>query len=322
MQRMNEKTICRQLTLAALVCVALWAMAGNGWAMTRTLKKEPAIIIAAFGTTTKARVTYDFFEAQLRKELPEKYRHLKIVWAFTSEIVRERVNARFEKAGNDERYLSLPQVLANLENEGYRKVAVQSLHIFPGQEFEDLEREIAAFRMIGLHIEYGGTLLHEWPWVFATVDVLEKEFLAPSEGYNVLVAHGTPETFAGSNATYLGLDRYLSRKYPNVVAGGVDGVLTREQALDVVKASPLKRARLIPFMYVAGDHIMNDIMGETPDKDGDLSWALELERAGVKVDTVYIEYRGERCFKGLGFYEEINRRYIGQLVENLKRLEE
>lgn len=258
----------------------------------------------------------------LRKELPEEYRNLKIVWAFTSEIVRERANARFKKAGSAERYLSLVQVLANLENEGYRKVAVQSLHIFPGQEFEEMEREIEAFRMIGLRIEYGGTLLHEWPWLFETVSLLEKQFLAADEGMNVLVAHGTPESFPGSNSTYLGLDRYLSHKYANVVAGGVDGVLTRGQALDAVKESPLKRARLIPFMYVAGDHIMNDIMGEKPDKDGELSWALELERVGVKVDTVYTDYKGERCFKGLGFYKEINSRYIEQLVESLKRLEE
>ena len=315
--KMND--IARGLAVTLMI---LLAVVSDGAAMTRTIKKDPAIVIAAFGTTTKARITYEFFEKQLRAELPAEYRELKIVWAFTSEIVRERANAKFAKAGSAERYLSLPQVLANLENEGYRKVAVQPLHIFPGQEFEDLEREIAAFRMIGLRIENGGTLLHKWEWVFETVDLLEKEFLAPDEGMNVLVAHGTPETFPGSNSTYLGLDRYLSRKYPNVVAGGVDGVLTREQALEAVKKSPLKRARMIPFMYVAGDHIMNDIMGEKPDKDGELSWALELERAGVKVDTVYTEYKGEKCFKGLGFYKEINSRFIGQLVESLKRLQE
>ena len=319
---MNEKMSRGKLIFTVLLSVAMLAMAGNGWTMTRTIQKEPAIVIAAFGTTTKARVTYDFFDAQLRKELPKEYRNLKIVWTFTSEIVRERANAKFKKAGSAERYLSLVQVLANLENEGYRKVAVQPLHIFPGQEFEDMEREIAAFSMIGLRIENGGTLLHDWEWLFETVSVLEKEFLAPNEGMNVLVAHGTPETFAGSNATYLGLDRYLSRKYPNVVAGGVDGVLTREQALAAVKAFPVKRARLIPFMYVAGDHIMNDIMADKPDKHGELSWALELEKAGIKVDSVFTEYKGERCFKGLGFYKEINSRYIKQLVDSLKRLEE
>ena len=307
---------------AALILIILLATSITSQAMHRTLKKEPAIVIAAFGTTTKARVTFDFFDEQLRNELPEAYKDLKIVWAFTSEIVRERANAKFKKAGNDKRYLSLPQVLANLENEGFRKVAIQSLHIFPGQEFEEMEREIEAFRMIGLRIEYGGALLHKWDWAFETIDLLEKEFLSPDQGYNVLVTHGSPQTFPGSNAAYLGLDRYLSRKYTNVTAGSVDGVLTRDQALNQAKAWPMKRVRFIPFMYVAGDHIMNDIMGAEPEKDGTLPWALELQRTGITVDTLHSEYKGEQLFKGLGLYREINHHYIEQLLETLKRLEE
>jgi len=322
MQTLLKKMIRKTLPLVALVLVLSLFAAGDAPAMTRTIKKEPAVVIVAFGTTTKARVTYDFFDAQLRRELPEPYRQGRIVWAFTSEIVRERANAKFQKAGSAERFLSLAQVLANLEDEGYRKIVVQPLIIFPGQEFEEIEKAVAAFRTLGLRIELGGTLLHTWDWAFEAVTALEKEFLPAGQGVNVLVTHGTPETFPGSNATYLGLDRYLSHKYANVVAGGVDGVLTRDQALAVVKASPSKRARLIPFMYVAGDHIMNDIMGQEPEKDGSLSWALELERAGIKVDSVNVDYHGERFFKGLGFYETINHQFIEQLEASLKRLEE
>ncbi len=288
--------------------------------MTRTLKKEPAIVIVAFGTTTRAMVTYDVFEKQLRRELPEKYRKLRIEWAFTSEIVRERANRKFREQGLDRRFLSLPQVLANLENDGYRKVAIQSLHIFPGQEFADMERQIAAFRQLGLRIEYGGTLLHEWPWVFETVDALEPYFLPPEQGCNVLVVHGTPKTFPGSNATYLGLDRYLSAKYDNVFVGGVDGVLTREQALDKARACKVKRVRLIPFMYVAGAHIMDDIMGRGTSTAP--SWAMELKQAGIEVDSLTVEYQGKTYYRGLGFYESINRNYIRQLEESLTRLAE
>jgi len=307
----------------ALLCALslLPGVAATARAMTRTLKEEPAIVIAAFGTTTKAQATYDFFEEQLRRHLPAKYRDLTVSWAFTSEIVRERANKKFKEAGLSKRYYSLPQALANLEDEGYRKIAIQSLHIFPGQEYEDMERVIEAFRSIGLRIEYGGTLLHEWPWMFEAVGKLEPEFLSPAQGCNVLVAHGTPETFPGSNATYLGLDRYLSLKYPNVFVGGVDGILTREQALDKARACAVKRVRFIPFMYVAGDHIMNDIMGREPDDEGVPSWAMEAEQSGLKVDTVYTTYQGKKYFKGLGFYPEIDKMFIDQLVESLERIE-
>ena len=308
--------------LIAITLMVLLAAVVDGHAMHRTLKKEPAVVIVAFGTTTKARVTYDFFDAQLRRELPEPYRHGRIEWAYSSEIVRERVNAKFQKVGSSERLRSLAQVLANLQDEGYRKIAVQPLIIFPGQEFEQVEKVATAFRTLGLRIENGGTLMHKWDWAFETIRAMEKEFLSPEQGMNVLVVHGTPETFPGSNSTYLGLDRYLTRKYANVMVGGVDGVLTRDQALAGVKASSPKRVRLIPFMYVAGDHIMNDIMGSQPEKDGTLSWALELEKAGVKVDSVRVDYQGEQFFKGLGFYEKINHHYIEQLIESLKRLED
>jgi sirohydrochlorin cobaltochelatase len=311
----------RSFFALTLMLAVLAGWTGQSSAMTRTLKDNPAIVIVAFGTTTRANATYSYFEEQLKASLPEMYKNYKIEWAFTSEIVRERANKKFQEKGLAKRYRSLAQTLANLQDEGYRRVALQSLHIFPGQEYEDMQSVIAAFRTLGIRIEYGGTLLHEWPWLYDAVSILEKEFLGREEGCNVLVVHGTPETFPGSNSTYIGLDRYLSRKYTNVFVGGVEGVLTREQALDMVKAYPKKRVRFIPFMYVAGDHIMNDIMGEEADDKGVPSWAMELATAGFNVDTVSVSYREKSFFKGLGFYNEINHIFLEQLFESLKRLE-
>lgn len=316
-KRVMQAMVAMSLLLAVLVCWSAPAMA-----KTRTLKKGPAIVLVAFGTTTQARETYELFSEQLKRELPELWRNAPISWAFTSEIVRERSNKQFADKGDPERYRSLSQVLANLEDQGYRQIAIQSLHIFPGQEYEDMEQEIAAFRGLGLRIEYGGTLLHTWEKTFEAINVVAPEFLPSSEGCTVLVTHGTPETFSGANSTYLGLDRYLSRKYSSVFVGTVEGVLTREQALDQAKSCVPKRVRIVPFMYVAGDHIMNDIMGEKADEDGVPSWAMELRAAGVTVETVSSEYQGRTVFKGLGFYPEINQIFIEHLVKSLERLEQ
>jgi sirohydrochlorin cobaltochelatase len=290
--------------------------------MTRTLKKEPAIVIAAFGTTTEAEATYDFFEEQLKKELPQEYKNLKITWAFTSEIVRERANKKFKEAGIETRYLSLMQVLANLENDGYRKVALQPLHIFPGQEYEEVKKVVKAFSHLNLKISLGGTLFHDWPEVFEVIDSMEPDFLPSDQGCTVLITHGTPLTFPGSNSTYLGLDRYISMKYETVFIGAVDGVLTREQALEKAKKCQQKKVKFIPFMYVAGDHIMNDIMGTEPDDEGVPSWAMEMKQAGFDVHSPSIIYQEKKLYKGLGFYPEINKKFINMLVESLKRLEQ
>jgi sirohydrochlorin cobaltochelatase len=303
-----------------ILCI-LFLFSQSAGAMTRTLKKEPAIVIAAFGTTTKAQATYDFFEAQLKKELPQEYKNLRIYWAFTSEIVREKANKKFKEAGLDKKYLSLLQVLANLEDEGYRKIAVQPLHIFPGQEYEELTSIITLFRHLGLRISYGGTLLHKWPEAYNVIHILEKEFLPSSQGCTVLVAHGTPLTFPGSNSTYLGLDRYISSKYTTVFTGSVEGVLTREQALDNAKKCEQKKMKFIPFMYVAGDHIMNDIMGTEPDDEEGPSWAMEMKQAGFDIEIPFITYKEKKLYKGLGFYPEINRMFIEMLLKSLKKLE-
>ena len=308
------------VTILLLIGMA-WLGATPSWALTRTLRKGPALVIVTFGTTTDAKETYDAFSDQLQKELPEEWRSAPVTWAYTSEIVRERVNKQYAEQGDPRRLKSLIQVLADLEDQGYRKVAVQSLHIFPGQEYEQLEREIAAFRGLGMHIEYGGTLLHRWDMLFAAVNAVAPDFLPKGEGCTLLVTHGTPQTFPGSNSTYLGLDRYLTETFGSVSVGTVDGIISRKEALGRVKGCAPARVRVVPFMYVAGDHIMSDIMGDKPDKEGVPSWAMELQAAGVKVEAVTTEYQGRRVFKGLGFYPEINNIFIKQLIASLERLE-
>ncbi len=291
---------------------------------TRTLKKEPALVLAAFGTTTKAQVTFDYFEELLRKELPEKYKNLRIEWAFTSEIVRERANRKFQKAGIKKRYRSLAQVVSDLEDEGYRKVFVQPLHIFPGIEYESVKKMVRgleeAFEDFGLEIKVGYPLLLHWEWMAEVLDVIEAEFLKTEEGCNVLVAHGTGETSEAANITYLGLDRMVSQRWSNVFVGSVEGILTREEALQKAKACPVKRIRFVPFMFVAGDHIMNDIMGQEPDEEGNLSWALEMKRAGFQVEAPTVTYKGKTYYKGLGFYPEVDRVFIRNIIRGLKEL--
>lgn len=309
-----------RLAITAMLLLAVLCLATPVLAMTRTLHKEPAIVIVAFGTTTDARETYDYFAEQLQRELPEAWRNAAITWAYTSEIVRERANRQFAEKGDPQRYRSLIQVLADLEDQGYRKIAVQSLHIFPGQEYEDMEREIVAFRSLGLQIEYGGTLLQRWDMAFEAVGALVPEFLPAADGCTILVSHGTPETASGATGTYLGLDRYLRQTFGTVFMGGVDGVLTREQVLTQVKTCTPARVRIVPFMFVAGDHIMNDIMGGKSGKGESSSWAKELEGSGVKVETVHTEYKGRQVYKGLGYYAAINRMFIKQLTDSLERL--
>ncbi len=313
---------------AFLLLAAVWPSWHQAMAMLkrRTIKTEPAIVLTAFGTTTRAAATYRFFEQELRKHLPARYRGLRIEWAFTSEIVRERANRKLAAAGKLTRFRSLEQVIADLEDQGYRKFAIQPLHIFPGIEYESLLRQVegmrAAFSDFHVELAVGTPLFQYWEDMEKALDAISSDFLPPEQGCNVLVAHGTEETANPANITYIGLDRMVRHHFPNAVVGSVEGILTRDQALGFAKNCPKKRVRFIPLMFVAGDHIMNDIMGSEPSEDGELSWALEMRRAGFQVDTPSVGFQGESYYKGLGFSPEIDEIFFKSIVRSLKRLEE
>jgi sirohydrochlorin cobaltochelatase len=66
---------------------------------------------------------------------------------------------------------------------------------------------------------------------------------------------------------------------------------------------------------------MHDIMGQKPGKDGELSWALEMKRAGFEVEAPKVTYKGKVYYKGLGFYPEIDRIFVKSIVRKLKEFE-
>jgi len=300
----------RTCTVAALLASSLLAAgpAPAAQLLTRTLKERPAIVVAAFGTSTRAQVTYDIFDRQLRGAAPG----YEVRWAFTSEVIRERVNERRTAEGRTDLLKSLSQTLADLEAEGFTEAVVQPLHIFPGEEYEEVLSVTSGFP--GLRLEVGETLLQRWETLRHVVSVVSRDFLPPDEGCNVLVSHGTPSTHVGSNITYLGLERHLGRTYPNVFLGAVEGILSPEDALRPASACAGRRVRFVSLMFVAGDHLMSDVMG-----DGD-SWKAAVEQAGKKAEATTVEYEGETMYKGLGFYPEVNEVFIDSVRRALSRL--
>ncbi len=89
---------------------------------------DTAIILTAFGTSTEARATYDFFEAQARERFPQHDIH----WAYTSRTLRAKM------ALKGILWRSPEELLRELPERGYRRAVIQSLHIVPGKEFDKI----------------------------------------------------------------------------------------------------------------------------------------------------------------------------------------
>jgi sirohydrochlorin cobaltochelatase len=274
----------------------IFAMAG----VPRTLKAapppKPAIVLAAFGTTTAAFRTYSHIEDRVKQRFPG----YKILWAFTSHEVRHKLAQEKGEKLND-----LPGALRKLQAAGYTRVVVQSLHVVPGEEWEKKVVE-ASRKFPGLHVALGKPLLSSQADQERVLKALAPTF--PKDLKHtavVLVAHGSP-TPEGT-AAYLAFDRLLRSRYPhqNVFLGTVEGKPTRKEALTAVKKSGATTVVLMPFLLVAGEHVAKDILGNNPE-----SWKSELLREKP--------YHIEGITKGLGYQDGIVNIYLDHLARALK----
>lgn len=258
------------------------------------LKKKPAIVIAAFGSSTRAAGILELFRTRLEAEFPGE----EPFWAYTSEIIRKRKGLP-----------SLQETLAQVEAQGFRRAVVQPLHVFPGTEYQQLAETCEYFP--GLRVFLGETLLHRWHFVRETLAVLQAEFLAPEDGLNLLALHGTPLAADPANTVYLGVEQLLRDLYPNVAAAAIEGVPDREAVFARLKRERetrgYRRVRIIPLMYFAGMHAEEDLMGETE------SWLSELAGLGFTVDCLRSGPGNGASFKGLGHYPEINGFFLNRL---------
>jgi sirohydrochlorin cobaltochelatase len=257
---------------------------------------KPAIVLAAFGTTTSAFATYHKIEAQVKKSFPG----YEVRWAFTSNMVRRIVWKKQHK-----KLPSLPEVLRNLKADGFTKVVVQSFLLAPGEEWEEIVRQ--SLDVPGLTVAVGKPLLNSKADELKTIQILSKEFPPNLQKTAVvLIGHGSPDPKA--QATYASFAKLLRAHYPQgkVFFGLVEFEKPgKKEVLQEVKQSGVTSVMLMPFLLVAGDHVQHDILGSGPE-----SWKSELLKMGP--------YQVEGIRKGLGDRPAIVDIYLKHLAQALK----
>jgi sirohydrochlorin cobaltochelatase len=206
------------------------------------------------------------------KKVKSAYPDIPVRWAYTSVIIRDKL----AKQG---KLLDSPEVaLARMMDEKFTHVAVQTLHTIGGSEYHDLRRTVGAYNMMrGFErIILGYPLLATQKDMARTVDAILETI--PKERKKdeavVLMGHGTHHP---SNAFYAALMFQLQLKDPNIFVGTVEGY----PEVDLIKAlllkNKIKKAYLMPFMSVAGDHAKNDMAS-----DEDESWKTIFTKAGIE----------------------------------------
>ena len=249
------------------------------------LANKDAIVVMTFGTTFK-ETREKTIDATV-KAIQAKHPNTKVVTAYTSHIIIDRV-----KAKEGIKYPTPEEALEQLKKEGYTRVALATLDVIPGMEYN---------YDIGVYHNYKdqfkkmtlGTTLMYWQGqeeqaddVTETINALATQF--PKQGKNdaiLIMAHGTPQV---SNAYYSVIQAKLDEAgYKNVYVYTVEGWPSLETVMPKLKKNGIKHVTLMPMMMVAGDHANNDMAGAEEDSHKSI-----LEKAGYKVDA-YIHGTGE-----------------------------
>jgi sirohydrochlorin cobaltochelatase len=250
--------------IAFILGASVWA-AGHG----HRAPKKVGILLVAFGSSeASAQVSFENIDKKTKAAFPD----IPVRWAYTSAIIRKKL----AKQG---KHLDSPEVaLAQMMDEGFTHVAVQSLHTIGGEEYHDLRRTVEGFKLMGGFQR----IILAYP-LLATQEDMQRavggilETIPKERKENeavVLMGHGTSHP---SNAFYAALMFQLQLKDPNIFVGTVEGYPDVDLIKELVLKKNIKKAYLMPFMSVAGDHAKNDMAGDDAD-----SWLSIFTKAGIQ----------------------------------------
>lgn len=156
-----------------------------------------------------------------------------------------------------------------------------------------------------MKISLGKPLLNSLEDRKRVLDALAKDFPADFKEHAVLlVGHGSP--LPAGTREYLSLYTLILSKFKgkNVFFGNIEHQPPVKNALGALKKSSASKVTIIPLMFVAGDHFINDIMGD--------------EEGSIKKDLLAAKpYEITAVDKGLGYNDGVIQVYLDHLTTAL-----
>lgn len=249
------------------------------------LADKDAIVVMTFGTTfaeNRAKTINATIEG-----IKAAHPGVKVVTAYTSHIIIDRV-----AANEGIKYPTPEEALAQLKAEGYTRVALTTLDIIPGMEYNYKLGVFNSYKQdfkkmtIGTPLMYWQGQEEQADDVTEVLEAFATQFPKTKKGEGiVMMAHGTPNI---ANAYYAVIQEKLQEMgYDNVFIETVEGWPSLETIIPKLKAKKIKKVTIMPFMMVAGDHANNDMAGSEEDSHKSI-----LEKEGIKVEA-YIHGLGE-----------------------------
>lgn len=229
------------------------------------------ILLAAFGARNPdAQLSLERFADEVRLSFPD----IPVRWAFTSGIIRHRL------AGEGIKTDSVQKALDKMWFEKFTHVAVQSLHVVPGVEFNDLRDTALAMRGKNrekgfAQIEVGAPLLSTRDDAAAAAKAIIRH--QPAERREdeplLMMGHGT---WHAGDSMYEILAEYVTELDPNIHIATMDGANTIHDLAPRLSELAPQQVWMMPLLAVAGAHVTRDMVGKRPD-----SWKSIIESLGI-----------------------------------------
>ena len=266
---------------------------------------DKALLLISFGSTWDApQKSFKNIQERFKKQFPDR----DLYFAFTSEICMTRCA---QKGWN---YYAPDFYLEALGAAGYKDIAVQSLHVVPGEEFLRVKNYIKDFRNNGDHPEFAKTTIYLAGPLLESEEDCETVAAELHKVYGSEVAagklvsfmgHGNPEglDYGNGNSRYPMMEKALQKLSPNYFVATVDmeGNLVEDLIARIKESGKTSGTMLLhPLMSIAGDHANNDLKGGVDEnKPEEESWRYEMNKAGFTCTLKDCTVKGLADYPGI-----------------------
>ncbi len=254
--------------------------------------KDLAILVSAFGTSQETGKSAEVcIDQLLKKEFPE----IPVYWSYTSRTIKNFLTHRKKVVFSPE------EVLTRLICERYRKIYVLCLHVIPGKEYHSFYynlKLISHLKKSISTIKITGPLIRNLSDLQKIGNTILKLFNPAEEEALVFMGHGTKHP---AGFVYTALNAWINYFHPRIFLSAPDCFPDLSIIIKKLKKLKVKKIILHPFMFVAGEHALNDMAGDSPH-----SWQSILIKEGFECRSI---------IKGLGDYPEFAQIYISHLKE-------
>jgi len=249
------------------------------------------ILITAFGTSPAALSTYSHLDHAIRPNFPGH----EIIWSYSSRLTTRQLPPPEVAA-----YSHPEKIMRQLAERGYDKVLVQPLHLLPGIEFHDLQRDI---RQAGIPCVMGMPLLCTPQDFDEFREVLRPTIIARQNKAILILGHGSTHPIW---TAYFCLEKIFRHNFgERIFVGALEKFPESSNLPAQIKAAGFSEVCIIPFLLIAGMHYHRDIVG-----DGPASWTSRLHSHNIAVETID---------HGLGLFPGLENLLIRHINEGLGR---